>query len=226
MKKTKKMILTIAVLTAFIAASCNETPKQVSPENPTETVENIPDEIVRDTSTDKDGKILEMAFNNTKDIVVLTFNGETIELVGQKPASGIWYKNDHYELRGQGDDVELTKDGKVVFKHESGDKATTDETEGKTTKEKQTAATWWVGKRFENNRPVSKNPEEGGPDFLIINQDKTASYKVGDMVDVMSWKENGTAITFKNKMTGKEIVFKIGDSFLTDSFGTKWTVKK
>ena len=34
----------------------------------------------------------------------------------KKPASGIWYKNDHYELRGKGEEIELTKDGKTVFK--------------------------------------------------------------------------------------------------------------
>ena len=43
--------------------------------------------------------------------------GEELELAGQKPASGIWYKNDHYELRGKGENLELTKDGKTVFKN-------------------------------------------------------------------------------------------------------------
>jgi hypothetical protein len=38
-------------------------------------------------------------------------------LHAQKAASGIWYKNDLYELRGKGDNVELTKDGITVFKN-------------------------------------------------------------------------------------------------------------
>ena len=32
---------------------------------------------------------------------------------------------------------------------------------------------WWVGKQFTNNRKVSVNPEEGGADFLVINQKNT-----------------------------------------------------
>lgn len=72
-------------------------------------------DIVKSTLKDNSGKTLEVTFDNNKDIATLVFNGENLELKGQKPASGIWYKNDHYELRGKGDDVQLSKDGKVVF---------------------------------------------------------------------------------------------------------------
>jgi membrane-bound inhibitor of C-type lysozyme len=113
----QKKILTFAILTSLFLTSCKETPKQESTEETTETVATTTDEIVTSTSTDKDGKKLEMSFNNTKDVATLNFNGETIELIGQKPASGIWYKNDHYELQGKENDVELTKDGKVIFSH-------------------------------------------------------------------------------------------------------------
>lgn len=59
-----------------------------------------------------------MTFNNTTNTAKIYLNGgEQIELIGQKPASGIWYKNDQYELRGKGEEVELTKDGKTVFKN-------------------------------------------------------------------------------------------------------------
>jgi len=75
-------------------------------------------EIIKTTLSDKDGKKLDVTFNNTKNTATLVFNGETIELEGQKPASGIWYKNDHYELRGKGNENELHKDGKLVFKSE------------------------------------------------------------------------------------------------------------
>ena len=57
-------------------------------------------------------------FNNTKATATLNFKGEIIELAQERAASGIWYKNDNYELRGKGNDIELKKDGKVVFKHE------------------------------------------------------------------------------------------------------------
>ena len=101
------------MLTSLFLTSCKDTPKEAT----TETVTTTADEIVKSSSTDIDGKKLEMSFNNTKNVATLNFNGETIELVGQEPASGIWYKNDHYELRGKGNDIELTKDGKLVFSH-------------------------------------------------------------------------------------------------------------
>lgn len=110
-----KNVLTIAMLGALLFTSCKDTPKQETNQN--STTETTADEIVTRTSTDKDGRKLEMSFNNTKDIVTINFNGETIEMVGQKPASGIWYKNNHYELRGKGDNVELKKDGEIVFKN-------------------------------------------------------------------------------------------------------------
>lgn len=113
-----KIFLTIATASLIILTSCNETTKQESAETTTtEITDNKADDIVNATSTDKDGKTLDMSFNNTKGTATLNFNGETIELEEQKTASGFWYKNDHYELLGKGNDIELKKDGKVVFEH-------------------------------------------------------------------------------------------------------------
>lgn len=36
-------------------------------------------------------------------------------MIAQRAVSGIWYKNDHYELRGKGENLKLTKEGKTVF---------------------------------------------------------------------------------------------------------------
>lgn len=58
-----------------------------------------------------------MVFDNAQDLVVIEFGGETAELTSKRPASGIWYANDRYELRGKGDFYELTKNGEVVFRH-------------------------------------------------------------------------------------------------------------
>ncbi|WP_188050538.1 MliC family protein [Flavobacterium sp. GP15] len=67
---------------------------------------------------DKNGQTLDLTFNNTENTVKAYLNGgEQIDLVGEKPASGIWYKNDQYELRGKGDHLTLTKDGKTVFEN-------------------------------------------------------------------------------------------------------------
>lgn len=229
-----KKILTLSLLTALFLTSCKDGTKTDNVEKSTtqNAVAKTSDEIVTSSSSNKEGKTLEMIFNNTKDIATISFEGEKIELVGQHPASGIWYKNENYELTGKGNDLLLTKNGEVIFEHMDNIPTTKDKTnsEANNAKMKQTQkeamSTWWKGKHFENNRSVGKNPEEGGADFLIINQDQTASYKVGDIIDVMTWKANGANITFKNKMTEREIIFKIGDSFLMDSYGTKWTIKK
>ncbi|MGH1519212.1 MliC family protein [Chryseobacterium sp. JK1] len=123
----KKHIFITAALAALFLTSCNKEKKATDaapttvdslaskPSDPA-AVPGTKDEIVKSTSKDSSGKTLEMTFNNTKNTATVVFNNETIELQGQKPASGIWYKNDHYELRGKGEQIELTKDGKTVFK--------------------------------------------------------------------------------------------------------------
>jgi membrane-bound inhibitor of C-type lysozyme len=114
----KKTILTVAMLSALIFTSCKDATKEENIEtSTTEVVEATPDDIVTSTSTDKDGKKLDMSFNNTKGTATLNFEGETIELAQQRSGSGIWYTNETYELRGKGNDITLSKDGKVVFDH-------------------------------------------------------------------------------------------------------------
>ncbi|PWH81273.1 MliC family protein [Brumimicrobium oceani] len=109
-----KKILTMAMLSALILTSCSENKTQenseTKPETPVEKVETI-------TSVGENGKELQLDFNNEERKVTLTFDGETIELLSEKPASGIWYKNDQYELTGKGNDLELKKNGEVIFEH-------------------------------------------------------------------------------------------------------------
>ncbi|SEH28715.1 MliC family protein [Chryseobacterium culicis] len=122
----KKHIFIAAASAALFLTSCNKEKKATDASTTVDSIASKPsdsaavagtqDEIVKSTSKDKNGKTLEMTFNNTKNTATVVFNNETIELQGQKPASGIWYKNDHYELRGKGEEIELTKDGKTVFK--------------------------------------------------------------------------------------------------------------
>ncbi|KAB1230564.1 MliC family protein [Chryseobacterium viscerum] len=123
----KKHIFITAALAALFLTSCNKEKKATdsasasvdsiaSKPSDSAAVSGTQDEIVKSTSKDSSGKTLDMTFNNTKNTATVVFNKETIELQGQKPASGIWYKNDHYELRGKGEEIELTKDGKTVFK--------------------------------------------------------------------------------------------------------------
>lgn len=117
-----KTILTLAMTSALFLTSCNETAKQESTEITTATEPAVDStmvntDVIKTTSTDKDGKTLDMTVDPIKGIATVNFNGETIEMVQEKSASGVWFKNDTYELRGKGNDLELTKDGKVVFKH-------------------------------------------------------------------------------------------------------------
>ena len=115
MKKT----LTIALLIAMIIGSCKEsTKKEDAQKKNIETIENVSDGITKTTSINQDGKKLELIFNNMAGTATLNFNNETIELISQKPASGIWYKNEQYELRGKGNDITLKKDGIVIFEHQ------------------------------------------------------------------------------------------------------------
>ena len=111
-----KHILTIGVMATLFLNSCKETPQQDNAA--TTTTETVADDIVKTTSTDKDGKTLDLTFNNTKGTATVTHNGETIALIQEKAASGIWYKNETYELRGKGNDLQLTKDGNVIFEHQ------------------------------------------------------------------------------------------------------------
>ena len=113
------MIFTITILTALFLTSCKETPKQEnSKEKSTEILENGSANDVKTTSTDTNGNKLEMVFDNFKGTTTLYFKGETIELEAQKSASGIWYKNENYELRGKENDIQLKKDGTVIFEHQ------------------------------------------------------------------------------------------------------------
>lgn len=115
----KKTILATALLTAILFASCDNKVNKDNAENATsEKVENTSDDIVTATSTNADGQVLTMTFNNTKGTATVHFNGETIELKQERAGSGIWYKNDTYELRGKGNDIQLTKNGNVVFEHQ------------------------------------------------------------------------------------------------------------
>ncbi len=156
-----KRFLTIAMLTALFLNSCKETPKQENAEpTTTESAGKVTDEIVTSTSTDKDGNELEMAFNNTKGTAILNFKGETIDMDAQKSASGIWYKSENYELRGKGNDIELKKDGKVVFTHE--DDIVTSSLENK---EGQTLAM-----TFNNTTNEAKVYFNGGDQIDLVGQ--------------------------------------------------------
>lgn len=73
------------------------------------------DEIVTSTALDKEGKRMEMTFNNTKNIGMVELNGIKIELLREQTASGILYTNNDYKLTGKGPVVMLKKGGIPIF---------------------------------------------------------------------------------------------------------------
>lgn len=112
----KKTIFTITMLSALLFSACSETPKKPNSESPSAEITTTDTEKV--TATDKDGQKLTLIFDNIKGTVLVELNGESAMLTQKESASGIWYSNDQYELRGKANDLELKKDGKVVFVHE------------------------------------------------------------------------------------------------------------
>ncbi|MFC5194927.1 MliC family protein [Bizionia hallyeonensis] len=115
----KKNFLALGVVATLFLNACKETPKQDQAEtSTTEVVDNTQDDIVETSSTNDEGQTLQLKFNNSEGTVTLNFKGDMVTLTQEKAASGIWYKNENYELRGKGNDLELTKAGDVIFKHE------------------------------------------------------------------------------------------------------------
>ncbi len=110
MKQLNHFFAILIVPAVFVVSSCGEESKS---HHPLDHVDH--NDIVVKTFTDSGGKQLELAFNNTKESVSFVYEGESIELFDQHPASGIWYKDDTFELRGKGEEIELKKDGEVVF---------------------------------------------------------------------------------------------------------------
>lgn len=84
---------------------------------------------------------------------------------------------------------------------------------------------WWVGKRFVNDRVISKNPEEGGPDFMVIHPNHTAEYKVGDMAMTATWSVSNDVLTLELQLGGK-IEFNIKENSLVDGYKTIWKINK
>lgn len=110
MKQFNHFFATLFMSALLICSACGE---QSTSSHPLDHVD--PNDIVVKTFTDSEGSQLELAFNNTKESVAFEYEGKPIELFDQHPASGIWYKDDTFELRGKGEEIELKKDGEVVF---------------------------------------------------------------------------------------------------------------
>jgi len=114
-----KRTLSLALLSALVLTACKEKPKQETIEvQETEVATAVEDDFVTTTYVNEENKELEVVYNNTQGTATFVFEGETVELEQKQSASGVWFKNDSFELRGKGNDIELLKDGEVVFSHQ------------------------------------------------------------------------------------------------------------
>ena len=113
--------LTLAIITTVTLASCKENTKESTKEvttiDSTISLKKPLENIITSTFVDADGKKMVMVFDDLNESATITIEGEVVELKRERVASGIWYKNDRYELRGKGEHAELTKDGKTIFKN-------------------------------------------------------------------------------------------------------------
>ena len=90
----KSNLIYFCICIGIFFCSCKENKKQEKVETPIETsTQSENKNLISSTVTDKNGQVLEMSFDNEKNIAFLKLNGEKIILQGQAAASGIWYKN-------------------------------------------------------------------------------------------------------------------------------------
>lgn len=100
----KKLIFILAATVLLFAAACNNSKKnQDNSEEITATINN------------SKGEKIDITYNTAEETATIVFNGETIELKQQSSASGIHYANDTYEYTEWQDEIELKKNGEVVF---------------------------------------------------------------------------------------------------------------
>lgn len=109
----KKQIFLMAFIALFAATSCNESTKTVE-ETDVVRAENLVEQIL----INEDGKQLTMLFDLDKGVVTINIDGETAILESQRAASGIWYKNEEYDLSGKGNDIILKKGDDYLFSHQ------------------------------------------------------------------------------------------------------------
>lgn len=123
----KKRILILPLVATFFLISCKKDAKsenvistETTPSIETDVLTNPKDslEVVNTIIKNKEGQELQLLINNKNNQAIVVLQGDSIKLDEKPAASGIWYSNDHYELRGKGEQVTLTKDGKSVFTNE------------------------------------------------------------------------------------------------------------
>lgn len=114
----KKTLFLISILVVLLVMACGDmnTTKDAAEET-TESAVADTSNIVTLSLNDEDGNSIDLLFDYNKDVVILKYLGAEEILTSQKPASGMWYANENYEMSGKGNDLTLTKNGKVIYEH-------------------------------------------------------------------------------------------------------------
>lgn len=110
-----KQIVTISMLAMMCVVACHRTTTKDSKTIQKESSRTSVGTTITKSLKDIKGNTLQLIFDNTNNVVTIKFKGENAVLFNKKPASGIWYANKHYELRGKGDNIQLKKNGNLIF---------------------------------------------------------------------------------------------------------------
>lgn len=102
-----KIIFAILIISLLFSA-CNSVEKKSD-------IKRTQTEVISHTFKSNDGSTLAVEFRNTEEIARIKWQNLTLELKDNRPASGMWYKNNEFELRGKGNEITLSKNGKIVF---------------------------------------------------------------------------------------------------------------
>ncbi|MDO5665957.1 MAG: MliC family protein [Bacteroidia bacterium] len=100
----KKFTFILAATVLLFAAACNNSKKNQDNS-----------EAIATTITNSNGESIDVTYNTAEETATIVFDGETVVLQQQPSASGTYYANDTYEYTEWQDEVELKKNGKVVF---------------------------------------------------------------------------------------------------------------
>lgn len=160
----KKFLIIATASASMFLAACNETPKQENQTTITDSARKVQNPPKVNNFNDKDGNTLNVTIDDEKGIATILYNGDKIDLKQENAASGTWYKNDSIELIGNGNDIQLKKNGKILFEHK-------DDTVASTLKDKDGNTLVMTYNNTENIVQLSLN----GGEAIILTGQKPAS---------------------------------------------------
>lgn len=99
-------------IASFLLAGCAQSTAINQPSEPESAAKSAEMIVVPYLCEQVVGEI-EVRFFPVQAVAILNLAGESHELQGQRAASGFWYRNDQYNLRGKGRDAWLEINGQA-----------------------------------------------------------------------------------------------------------------